>query len=100
MVGGEWRDLEERKGPRISWLEGCNPPYSRRPVRDAKGAFGERGCKVFKTKDVSGKQSAKRLQDIEASRVRAGVTEGVGEVSSREHTQPYYRSGRLSIVNL
>ena len=55
---------------------------------------------MLKTKDVSGKKSAKRLQDIEASRVRAGVTEGVGEVSPKEHTQPYYRSERLSIVNL
>jgi len=89
VVGGEWRDLEERKGPRVSWLEGCNPP-----------CFGKRGCKVLKTKDVSGKKGAKRLQHIEASRVRAGVKGGVGEVSPREHTQPFYRSGRLSIVNL
>jgi len=89
VVGGEWRDLEERKGPRVSWLEGCNPP-----------CFGKRACKVLKTKDRSGKKRAKRLQDIEASRVRAGGAEGVREVSPREHTQPYYRSGRLSIVNL
>ncbi len=55
---------------------------------------------MLKTKDRGRKKRVKRLQDIEASRVRAGVTEGVREVSPREHTQPYYRSGRLSIVNL
>ena len=75
--------MEERKGPRVFWLEGYTPPYSRRPVRDAKGAFAKRGCKLLKTKDVSEKMSAKRLQGIEASRVRAGVREGVREVSSR-----------------
>jgi len=92
--------LEERKGPRVFWLEGYTPPYSRRPVRDAKGAFGKRGCKLLKTKYVSGGKNVKRLQNIEASRVRAGVTEGVREVSSRQHKESYYRSERLSIVNL
>jgi len=90
VASGERTGRGERKGPRVFWLEGCNPR-----------CFRKRGCKVLKTKDRGGKKSAKRLQDIEASRVRAGTAGGVREVSPREHVHPYYyRSGRLSIVNL
>ena len=57
--------------------------------------FGKRGCKLLKRKDASRKRRAKRLQKIEGPRVRAGVTGGVGEVSSRYHGQPYRRSRRF-----
>jgi hypothetical protein len=54
----------------------------------------------LKTKDGSRKKKAKRLQAIETARVRVAVAEGVSEVCSRYHKKAYYRSGRLSIVNL
>jgi len=63
------------------------------------GCFGKRGCKLLKRKDRSWNKRAERLQEIDMSRVRGGVSGGVREVSSRQHAQSYYRSGRLSIVN-
>ena len=47
------------------------------------GWFGKRGCKLLKTKDGSRKKKVKRLQAIDKTRVRAGATGGVREVSSR-----------------
>jgi len=49
------------------------------------GCFGKRGCKLLKTKDRRCKERRKRLQEIERSRLRAGATGGVREVSSRQH---------------
>ncbi len=49
------------------------------------GCFVKRGCKLLKTKDGSRKKRAKRLQEIDRSRVKGGATGGVSEVSSREH---------------
>jgi hypothetical protein len=46
--------------------------------------FGKRGCKLLKTKDRSYKKSAKRLQEIDRSRVRAGATGVAGELPARE----------------
>jgi hypothetical protein len=45
--------------------------------------FGKRGCKLLKTKAGSSKKRAKRLQEIDRSRVRAGRAGAVGEVLSR-----------------
>jgi hypothetical protein len=47
------------------------------------GCFVERGCKLLKIKDRSHKRRAKRLQEIDRSRVRAGAPRGVEEVPSR-----------------
>jgi len=47
------------------------------------GCFGERGCKLLKRKDRSCKKSAKRLQDIDRSRVRDETAGRVREVCSR-----------------
>jgi len=47
------------------------------------GCFGERGRKLLKTKDGSGKKRTKRLQEIERSRLRARSTGAICEVSSR-----------------
>jgi hypothetical protein len=47
------------------------------------GCFGKRGCKLLKTKDRSYKKSAKRLQEIEGLRVKAGVAGAISEVCSR-----------------
>ena len=47
------------------------------------GCFWKRGCKLLKTKDRSCKKRAKRLQEIDRSRVRAGMAGGVREVCSR-----------------
>jgi hypothetical protein len=47
------------------------------------GCFAKRGCKLLKTKGGSRKTKVKRLQAIDKTRVRAGATGGVREVSSR-----------------
>ena len=47
------------------------------------GYFAKRGCKLLKTKVTRCKKRAKRLQEIEGSRVRGGATGGVWEVCSR-----------------
>jgi len=47
------------------------------------GCFVKRGCKLLKTKDGSQKKRVKRLQEIDRSRVKAGATGAVREVSLR-----------------
>jgi len=47
------------------------------------GCFGKRGCKLLKIKDRCNKKSAKRLQEIDTSRVSAGVAVAINEVCSR-----------------
>jgi hypothetical protein len=47
------------------------------------GCFGKRGCKLLKTKGGGWKKRAKRLQEIEGSRFRAGVEGAISEVCSR-----------------
>ena len=62
-----------RFGARGEFLKGYPHP----------GCFAKRGCKLLKRKDRSCKKSAKRLQEIDRSRVRAGMAGGVREVCSR-----------------
>ncbi len=84
MASGEiWRRGRDRE---FFGLKDVTPGVPADPSGMHQGAFGKRGCKVLKTKDVSEKKSAKRLQVIEGLKVRAGVTEGVREVPSKEHT--------------
>jgi hypothetical protein len=44
----------------------------------------KRGCKLLKIKDRGYRITAKRLQRVDRSRVRAGATGGAGELPARE----------------
>src|SRR5260370_42572512 len=64
------------------------------------GCFAKRGWICLIAKELTFLARPKRLQEIDRSRVKAGATGGVREVSSRRHTQPYCGSRHLSRVNL
>ncbi len=66
--GWQGAGLGQEEDPRDSWLEGGTSRSSRRPVRDAKGAFGKRGGKVLNLKGLTFFCAPKRRQIDESKR--------------------------------